>query len=183
MHFGIHVDCGSDLSHSIRVIQPIKWMLVQQNRPSQLGELAPNCDFEFAHRAWITVDAHCLILLCRLWAMAAGMRARDDLSKERFKDGSAQGGQAFPPRGGNAPGRGAGVRFALGRAVALPEGEEAVREHHQGHVAVEAVPEAALVVVQARLALGVLVDALDDPAPMHPLDQVFERVGIMPPAK
>ena len=81
-------------------------------------------------------------------------------------------------------------RWAAGRERPLPEGgkadpgrvgagalehQEGVGEHRQGEVAVQAVPAPALVVGQAALALGVLVELLDDPAAVRERDEPLER--------
>src|SRR5262245_48831663 len=54
-------------------------------------------------------------------------------------------------------------------------GQEAVGQHDQSHVAVEAVPESTLVVVQTALALGLLVELLDAPATVGQLRQAPQR--------
>src|SRR5215210_3040453 len=75
------------------------------------------------------------------------------------------------PGGGESPPHGLCRRVLLDgwlddlRPVALSERQVAVGEHDERHVPGEPRPEPALVVVQAQLALGVLVEALDDPAP------------------
>src|SRR5512138_2309596 len=61
-------------------------------------------------------------------------------------------------------------------------GEEAVGEHHQREVTVEAVPAPTLVVIEPALPLSILVELLDDPARVGQLDQpskrrVFGQVG------
>jgi len=100
------------------------------------------------------------------------------------------------PGGGKAPlGRGRGGpllslghspgRCGLGnlRAIALSQGKIAVGEHDQGNMPVKSCPQTALVVIQAKLAFGVLVEALNHPAEMGQLDEFFKRLTVQPPGE
>ena len=64
---------------------------------------------------------------------------------------------------------------SLGRSGQTLLGQEAVGQHDQTHVAMETVPETALVVVQAALALGIFVELLDAPAAVGQLHQAPQR--------
>src|SRR6266511_4292975 len=78
-------------------------------------------------------------------------------------------------RGGGAAGGGGKPRRSGGLVVEAPGGQEAVGQHDQREVAVQPVPAATLVVVEAALPLGVLVEPLDRPAGMRQRDESVQR--------
>src|SRR6185503_17504071 len=69
---------------------------------------------------------------------------------------------------------GEGGKAAVVRGGTL-EDQEAIGEHGEGEMTMEAVPASPLIVVQPALALGVFVELLDRPAGMGQFDQPFER--------
>src|SRR5512142_1978806 len=81
-------------------------------------------------------------------------------------------GRLWLGEGGKATTR--GRSGGVGRLDTLPD-KGGVGEHHQCEVTVEAVPAPSLVVIQAALPLGVLVELLDDPARVRKLDQPSKR--------
>src|ERR671926_150051 len=79
------------------------------------------------------------------------------------------GNDGRSPEGGKA--------HRVGRQPALTR-HKTVGQHDQGEMPMQAIPAPALVVVQATLPLGVLVELLDGPAAMRQLDEpVQRRVG------
>src|SRR5215831_4150066 len=70
------------------------------------------------------------------------------------------------PEGGKA--RRVGGRPALVR-------QKAISEHDPREMPMQAIPAPPLVVVQATLALGVLIELLDGPAAVGQLDQALQR--------
>src|SRR5262245_61048737 len=76
------------------------------------------------------------------------------------------GNDGRSPEGGKA--RQGGGRPALAR-------QKAIGEHDQGEMPMQAVPASALVVVQAALALGILVELLNRPTAMRQLHQPLQR--------
>ena|SRR6516162_4541896 len=76
------------------------------------------------------------------------------------------GNDGRSPEGGKA--RRVGGRPALAC-------QKAIREHDQCEMPMHAIPAPPLVVVQATLALGILVELLDGPAAMRQFDQPAQR--------
>ena len=76
------------------------------------------------------------------------------------------GNDGRSPEGGKA--RQGGGRPTLAR-------QNTVGQHDQREMAMQAIPALALVMVQATLALGILVALLNRPAAMRPLDQALPR--------
>src|SRR5919201_6254342 len=80
-------------------------------------------------------------------------------------------------------------RWTAGNDGRCPEGEKARRiggrpalarqkavgQHDQGEMPMQPIPAPALVVIQATLALGVLVELLDGPAAVRQLDEPLQR--------
>ena len=96
----------------------------------------------------------------------------DDLLKKGLQHTAPQGGdaRALPwgegnPRAGGCLRRGSLIgRRVMDRPVSALQDEVAVRDHDQRDVPVQSWPEAALVVVEPKFALGVLIEALHRPA-------------------
>lgn len=65
--------------------------------------------------------------------------------------------------------------------VGLAEREVSVCEHHERQVAMESWPAAPLVGVESQFALGVLVEAFDDPPDMHQFQELGERAPVHMP--
>jgi hypothetical protein len=76
------------------------------------------------------------------------------------------GNDGRSPEGGKA--RQGGGRPTLAR-------QKTVGQHDQREMAMQAIPAPALVMVQATLALGILVELLNRPAAMRQLDQALQR--------
>src|SRR5262249_9353843 len=70
------------------------------------------------------------------------------------------------PEGGKA--RRVGGRPALAR-------QKAIGEHDERQMPMQAIPAAALIVIQATLALGVFIELLDGPAAVGQLDEALQR--------
>ena len=85
------------------------------------------------------------------------------------------GGETPRGRRGATRPTGRWTRWGRGHDVALvdlAERQVGMRQHHQGDMAVEPGPAAPLVCIEAQFALGILVEALDDPPHVGQLEQV-----------
>ncbi|MFV1981462.1 MAG: hypothetical protein ACC655_09945, partial [Rhodothermia bacterium] len=56
-------------------------------------------------------------------------------------------------------------------------------KHHERHMAMEAAPEAAFVVVEPQFSLGVLIEAFDDPSHVRQFDQVLQGSFVQAPGE
>ena len=69
------------------------------------------------------------------------------------------------------------------RPVGLLECQIRVGKHDQGDMTVKSRPETAFIIVQAKLAFGILVETLDYPPQMGEIHQFFERQAVQSPGE
>ncbi len=69
-------------------------------------------------------------------------------------------------------------RLGIGSCIPAAQSQITMGQHHQRHVAVQAGPEPAFVVVQSQLSHGILVESFDDPPAVGQGHQVMEGEGI-----
>src|SRR5436305_11995158 len=77
-------------------------------------------------------------------------------------------GNDWPAEGGKAAIRRVGCSMTL-------DHQEAVGQHHQSQMAMEAIPPPPLVVIQSTLPLGIFIELLNDPAGVRNRDQPLQR--------
>ena len=74
-------------------------------------------------------------------------------------------------------------RRGIGTCILAAQSQITVGQHHQSHVAVQARPEPAFVVVQSQLSLGILVESFDYPPAVGQGHLVMQCEGIKTPGE
>ena len=71
----------------------------------------------------------------------------------------------------------------IGSCIPAAQSQITLGQHHQSHVAVQARPEPAFIVVQSQLSLGILVESFDDPPAVGQSHLVMQCEGIKTPGE
>ena len=67
--------------------------------------------------------------------------------------------------------------------VALAKRQITMSKHDQSNMAVEASPEASLIMVEPKFSFGVLIESLDNPADVRKFNQFFQAERVQLPGK